>query len=134
MESTVLMFDIGLAIENDSGMATMTTTPQALRITLTRSEKVFGMLRDLEVPRSAVVSAEAVPEGLAALRGLRAPGLGLPGVRAIGTWRRRGEKSLVSVRRGQPAVRVRLTGQRFDTLLVGADDAAAVAGRLTAEG
>jgi hypothetical protein len=38
---------------------------------------------------------------------------------------------MVSVRRGQPAVRVRLTGQRFDTLLVGADDAAAVAGDLT---
>ncbi|MGY1662684.1 hypothetical protein ACI78Q_15810 [Geodermatophilus sp. SYSU D00705] len=112
-------------------MATMTTTPQTLRLTLTRSEKIFGLLRDLEVPRDSVTSVESVPDGLSVLRGLRAPGLGLPGVRAIGTWRRRGEKSLVSVRRGQPAVRVRLAGQRFDTLLVGADDAAAVAGELT---
>ncbi|MGY1824668.1 hypothetical protein [Geodermatophilus sp. SYSU D00079] len=111
-------------------MATVTTTPHTLRITLTRGEKLLGLLRDLEVPRDAVASVEAVPDGLSALRGLRAPGLGLPGVRAIGTWRRRGEKSLVSVRRGQPAVRLRLTGQRFDTVLVGADDAAALAGAL----
>jgi hypothetical protein len=48
----------------------------------------------------------------------------------MGTWRRRGEKSLVSVRRGQPAVRIRLEGARYDTLLVGADDAAALAGAL----
>jgi hypothetical protein len=126
------MFDIDIGVGNDNPMATVTTTPQTLRLTLTRGEKVLGLLRDLDVPRSAVESVEVVPDGLAAVRGLRAPGLGLPGVRAIGTWRRRGEKSLVTVRRGQPAVRVRLTGQRFDTLLVGADDAATLAGALTA--
>jgi hypothetical protein len=110
-------------------VATLSATPQTVTVTLSRSEKILGLLRDLEVPRAAVRAVEVVPDGQSALRGLRAPGLGLPR-RKIGTWRRRGEKTLVSVRRGQPAVRVRLTGQRFDTLLVGADDAAAVAGRL----
>jgi hypothetical protein len=110
-------------------MATLTATPQTLSVTLTRSEKLWGLLRDLEVPRSAVRSVDVVPDGVAAARGLRAPGLGLPS-RKVGTWRRRGEKTLVSVRRGQPAVRVRLSGQRFDTLLVGADDAGALAGEL----
>ncbi|MBB3086549.1 hypothetical protein [Geodermatophilus sabuli] len=113
-------------------MATVTTSPQTFTLTLTRGEKLLGLLRDLDVPRSAVESVDVVPDGLTAVRGIRAPGLGLPGVRAIGTWRRRGEKSMVSVRRGQPAVRVRLTGQRFDTLLVGADDAATLADALTA--
>ncbi len=112
-------------------MATVTTTPQTLTVTLSRSERVLGLLRDLEVPRSAVQAVEVVPDGLAATRGWRAPGLGLPGRRHIGTWRRRGEKTLVSVRRGQPAVQVRLTGQRFDTLLLGVDDPAAVADALT---
>ncbi|SNX97799.1 hypothetical protein SAMN06893097_108164 [Geodermatophilus sabuli] len=126
------MFDIGLAVDNDSPMATVTTSPQTFTLTLTRGEKLLGLLRDLDVPRSAVESVDVVPDGLTAVRGIRAPGLGLPGVRAIGTWRRRGEKSMVSVRRGQPAVRVRLTGQRFDTLLVGADDAATLADALTA--
>ncbi len=111
-------------------MATVTATPQTLTVTLSGSERVLGLLRDLEVPRSAVQAVEVVPDGLAAARGWRAPGLGLPGLRHIGTWRRRGEKTLVSVRRGQPAVRVRLIGQRFDTLLVGVDDPTAVAGAL----
>ena len=112
-------------------MAMITTTPRALRVTLSRTEKVVGLLRDLEVPRSAVTSVEVVPDGLSATSGLRAPGLALPGARRIGTWRGRGEKTLVSVRRDQPAVRVRLAGQRFTTLLVGTDDAATVAGALT---
>ena len=112
-------------------MATIETTQGTVRIRLTRTEKFFGLLRDLEVPRSAITAVEAVPSGLAAVRGLRAPGLGLPGVRAIGTWRRRGEKAYVSVRRNQPAVRLRLTGQRFDTVLVSSDDAAALAAELS---
>ena len=87
-------------------MATIETTTATLHVRLTRFEKFFGLLRDLEVPRSAITAVEAVPAGLRAVRGLRAPGLGLPGVRAIGTWRRRGEKSYVSVRRNQPAVRM----------------------------
>jgi hypothetical protein len=115
-------------------VATIETTPGTLRITLTRFEKFFGLLRDLEVPRSAITGVEAVPAGLAAVRGLRAPGLGLPGVRAIGTWRRRGEKAYVSVRRDQPAVRISLTGQRYDTVLVGADDATALAAELAPVG
>ena len=114
-------------------MATVTATPEALTVTLSRRERVLGLLRDLEVPRSAVRAVEVVPDGLAATRGLRAPGLALPGRRKVGTWRGRGEKTLVSVRRGQPAVRVRLAGQRFDTVLLGVDDAATVAGALTGE-
>jgi hypothetical protein len=69
---------------------------------------------------------------VAATQGLRAPGLGLPGLRKIGTWRGAGRRTLVSVRRGQPAVRVTLEGRRWDELLVGTDDAAAVAASLLA--
>ena len=112
-------------------MATIETTSGTLRVSLTRAEKVLGLLRDLEVPLPAVRSVAVVPDGLAAARGLRAPGLGLPGVRRIGTWRRRGSKTFVSVRRG-PAVRLELTGGRFDTVLVSADDAAAVAAAVDA--
>jgi hypothetical protein len=105
-----------LANENNGVMATLTTTPSALTVTLSRFEKFFGMLRDRTFPRSAVTAVELCPEGLHAVRGLRAPGLGLPGVRLVGTWRRRGAKSLVSVRGGQPAVRVTLTGVLLEQL------------------
>jgi hypothetical protein len=113
-------------------MATLQVTPPTLAVRLTTAEKLAGLLRDVEVPLSAVREVEVVPDPLGTLRGLRAPGLALPGVRKIGTWRRPGERTLVSIRRGQPAVQVRLDGQRWQTLLVGADDAAAVAAALTA--
>ncbi|TYP82886.1 hypothetical protein [Blastococcus xanthinilyticus] len=111
-------------------MATLQATPTTLTVRLTRGEKIAGLLHDVSVPRSSIREVDVVRDGPGAPRGLRAPGLGLPGLRKIGTWRRPGERTLVCVRRGQPAVRVRLEGQRYDTLLVGADDAAAVAASL----
>jgi hypothetical protein len=108
-------------------MATVHVTDETLTVRLSRGEKISGLLRDVEVPRSAVRTVEVEADALRAARGLRAPGLGLPGVRKIGTWRQRGERTLVSVRRNQPALRIRLDGQRYDTLLVGTDDAAKLA-------
>jgi hypothetical protein len=127
--TTFLNIDIVLIGEDDAAMASLETTPDTLRVRLTRAERLAGLLRDVEVPRSAVTGVDVVADPLCAVRGLRAPGLALPG-RRVGTWRRSGERTLVSVRRGQPAVRVRLAGQRLTTLLVGADDAAAVAARV----
>jgi hypothetical protein len=113
-------------------MAELQPTPPTLTLRLTRAEKILGMLRDVVVPLTAVDDVEAVTDPLAATRGLRAPGLALPGLRKIGTWRARGERALVCVRAGRPAVRVRLSGQRYDTLLVEADDATALAAQITA--
>jgi hypothetical protein len=113
-------------------MATVRTTPTALTVHLTRGEKLAGFTGDLEVPLPAVREVEVVDEPLREVPGLRSPGLALPGVRKIGTWRRRGERTFVSVRKEQPAVRIRLSGARFDVLLIGVDDAAAVAAALRA--
>jgi hypothetical protein len=121
-----------LAMRIVTVMATLQLRPPVLSLRLTRGEKVAGLLRDVDVPLSAVREVEVLPDALAAARGLRAPGLGLPGVRKIGTWRRSGRKTLVCVRRGQPAVRVRLEDERWDELLVGADDASAIAAALAA--
>ncbi|SFU03495.1 Pyridine nucleotide-disulphide oxidoreductase [Geodermatophilus amargosae] len=96
--------------------------PRFSRVAAVRPHQVF--------PRSAITSAEAVSDGLAAARGLRAPGLAIPGRRKIGTWRGRGARRFVDVRRGQPALRLRLQGQHYDELLIGHDDAAALAARL----
>lgn len=111
-------------------MSTIDVSDTSLTIRLSPVEKVFGLLRDQVVPRDAVTEVEVVPDGLSAVRGIRAPGLGLPGLRMIGTWRGRGAKRFVSVRRGQPALRVQLAGHRYDELLLGSDTAEQLASRL----
>lgn len=111
-------------------MATVQLTTETLTVHLTRAEKVLGLLRDLTVPLGAVEEVTVVPDALAAVRGLRAPGLGLPRLRMIGTWRRSGERTLVSVRRGEPALRLRLRSQRFTSVLVGLPDPAGTAAEI----
>ena len=124
------MFDNVLVVENSDAMATVQLTPTTVTVRFTRAEKFWGLVRDVDIDRAAVRGVDVVDEPLSAARGLRAPGLAWPGLRKIGTWRARGERSLVSVRRGRPAVRLRLEGARYDTVLVSTDDAAALAGAL----
>lgn len=112
-------------------MPAILVTPHHLRVTFTRSEKFLGLIHDVAVDRSSVTAVEVVENGLRAPRGLRAPGLGMPWVRKIGTWRRRGGlKILVSVRRGQPALRIALKDAPYDELVLGLDDAHEVADTL----
>lgn len=103
-------------------MAAMAIEGDELVVTLAFDEHLWGLLRDLRVPAASVTAVEVVPDGRRAARGLRAPGLGGP-QRLIGTWRARGDKQYVCVRRGRPAVKLTLAGERFDTVLVGLDEA-----------
>ena len=114
-------------------MTSILVSDDTLTVRLTPVSKVAGLLRDQVIPRSAVTAVEVVTDGLAAARGLRAPGLAIPGRRKVGTWRGRGVRRFVDVRRGQPALRLRLRlqGQHYDELLIGHHDAAALAARLT---
>lgn len=103
-------------------MATLHVSPATVRVELSRTEKLLGLLRDHSFATSAVTAVEVVDDGPGAVRGLRAPGLGLRR-RKVGTWRGRGRRTLVSVRSGQPAVRVSLRDQEFDEVLVSHPDA-----------
>ena len=107
-------------------MAAVSIDRTDLVVTLARNEKFWGLLRDLRVPITSISAVDVVPDGRRAVRGLRAPGLGGP-QRLIGTWRARGDKQYVCVRRNQPAVRITLDGERYRTVLIGSDDASRVA-------
>ena len=77
-------------------------------------------------PLAAVSSARVVRPARDAIRGIRAPGAGWPGVIALGHWRARGRHDFVAVYGHHAGVVVELAGQRFDRLVVSVDDPEAV--------
>lgn len=111
-------------------MATLDLTPTALHIRFTVGEKLLGLLHDLEVPLVAIAEVHHVDDALRAARGIRAPGLAIPGRRKIGTWRR-GGRTAVAVRRGLPAIHLRLTDHHYNGVLVSHPHAAHWAARIT---
>jgi hypothetical protein len=112
-------------------MSTVELSGDTLAIHLTPLERAGGLLKDLRIPVTAIVSAAAVPDGLRAARGLRAPGLAIPGRVKVGTWRGRNARSYVAVRPG-PALRLRLAGLTYDTVVVSTPNAVHLASQLQA--
>jgi hypothetical protein len=91
-------------------------------------EKAEGMHRDIRVPLGAVTGVRVVDTAWdGELRGIRAPGTGLPNVIAVGTRRGSFGKDFAAVHGKGPAVVVDLEGADFTRLVVTADDAAAMA-------
>jgi hypothetical protein len=110
-------------------MTVLTLTDDRLDVRFSPGEKVMGLIRDVSVPRSAVTGAAVVQSWRDEVRGFRV-GLGLPRVRLLGTWRWKGHRQLVDLRRGVPAVRVTLRDSRYDELLLSTPDADVLAAEL----
>jgi hypothetical protein len=68
-------------------MSSIHVSDDTLTVRMAPLTKLAGLLRDQRIPLTAVTAVEVVQDGLAAARGLRAPGLALPGRRKVGTWR-----------------------------------------------
>ena len=101
-------------------------------------EKAEGMHGEIRLPLSAVTAVRSVDDPWPELRGIRAPGTGVPNVIAVGTRRGGFGKDFAAVHGKGPAVVVELEGAEYGRLVVTADDAAARAatirealGRLT---
>ncbi|MGA9856667.1 MAG: hypothetical protein WBQ18_02325 [Solirubrobacteraceae bacterium] len=105
-------------------MARIEVQGDDLVVSLTSLEKLAALRREVRVPLSAVSSACVDPDPWSALRGMRAPGTGIPGVVAYGLRRMTGEAPDFAAVHGRgPAVRVDLcTGAPFGRLLVTDDD------------
>jgi hypothetical protein len=67
-------------------------------------EKLGALHGVVRIPRSAVTAVRVVDQPFAEIRGLRFPGTGVPGVVALGTWRRERARDFVCVYRGQRGV------------------------------
>lgn len=90
-------------------------------------EKIAGLHGDFRFPLSAITAVEVDHDPLSSVRGIRAPGLHVPGRVKIGTWRRSGGKTFALARRSTPAVRLDLTGQPYCRMVISVGDAAEAA-------
>lgn len=111
-------------------MATLRREGDEVVLKLNDLEKAGALHGDVRVAGAAVREARVSTTPFRDLRGIRAPGTGVPGAVALGTWRYRGGKDFAVLYRGGPAVIVELDGVEFRRLLVSAHDAADVAAAL----
>ena len=104
-------------------MATLTTDAGALVVQLSALEKLAAFRGDVRVALSAVTDVEVEPDPWSALRGIRAPGTGWPGVIAYGVRHYRGGTDFVAILSHRPAVRVELDETSpFARLLISIED------------
>lgn len=104
-------------------MARVRVAGDELLVDLTGLEKLEGFRGNISVPTSAVRDVRFTEDPWSELRGIRAPGTGVPGVIAVGTRRGQGFKDFAAVHGKGPAVVVELDGAAFDRLVVTEDDA-----------
>lgn len=111
-------------------MARLRLDGDELVLDLSGLEKVEGFHGDIRLPRSSVREVRATEDPWSELRGIRAPGTGVPGVVAVGTRRGGGHKDFAAVHGTGSAIVVELEGADFDRLVVTEDDAVAAADEL----
>lgn len=112
-------------------MATITTNAGHLSVELGRWERLAALHGDVTVERRHVARARVSDTPFAELRGFRLPGTGVPGLIAMGRWRRRHGADFVLLRRGDRAVVIELApGAPYRRLIVGCRDPEAVVAAL----
>jgi len=112
-------------------MATLRREGDEVVLKLNDLEKAGALHGDVRVPAASVTAVRVTQTPFRELRGIRAPGTGIPGVVALGTWRTRDGKEFAAVYRGGPAVVVELEGAPYRRLIVSAHDAADVVAALS---
>lgn len=89
-------------------MAELDMKADGLYVRLSLREKLGALGGDRFVPRGSIESVQYLDNARTAIRGLRLPGTGLPGVIALGTWRTRSTADLVAVYRNNPGYAIDL--------------------------
>ncbi len=108
-------------------MAELQIEDPELVLRLSSVEKMEGLHGDVRVPLSAVTGARSVDDVWQELRGMRAPGTGVPGTLAVGTWRGGFGKDFAVVHGHGPGVVVEVSGAEYARLLVSMADAEPIA-------
>lgn len=107
-------------------MAKVTIGVDSLRVELGFWERVLGVHSSLTIPAANVVGAQALGKGWFWGLGLRV-GTGVPGVAIAGAFLKKGDWAYVSWFRKQEVLQINLTGHRYSRVIVGVDNAKALA-------
>ena len=115
-------------------VASVLIDDRTVTVCLSSTEKIEALHGNLTVPRTAVVQARAVPNGLTEVHGPRMAA-GWPGVSTVGTVRDFApafDSVTFAVCHGpRPAVVLDLAGQPYDRIVVTVDHPDQIVGRLT---
>jgi hypothetical protein len=103
-------------------MARISITDGHLTVQLRGINRIWALRKGLTVPLSQVRGATVDPGARREAKGRRSPGLHIPGIAAVGTFHREGERILWEVYRGDRAVVIQLSGEPYDRLIVEVKD------------
>ena len=112
-----------VTVDRDRGL--LVVVPRGL-------SKLWGLVRRIDVPLAHVRGATQDPGAAEDHKGLRAPGLAMPGHKWTGTWRKAGERHYWNVTGGADAVVVELQEERFQRLYLSVDDPRSVVDAINA--
>ena len=90
-------------------------------------EKVGGLTGNIVVPLSHVRGATDDPTFIEHDLGFRSGGTGFPGLIAEGHFRKNGDRLLAMWRKGEQVVVIELEYEKWDRLVIGCEDARALA-------
>jgi hypothetical protein len=110
-------------------MATIAVDGNDLVVRLSALEKIGALRGNIRVPLASVRAVRVSDSPWSELRGIRAPGTGLPGVISLCTRRGPGVHDFVAVYGRRPALVIEMTGASFDRLVVSCTNAAEAAAR-----
>jgi hypothetical protein len=103
-------------------MAHLEVDADAVAVRLSTPEEIGALHGDVVVPLDHVSRARAVGDLWEEIRGMRAPGTGIPHVIMLGTTRGQGFHDFCAVHGRRPGVVVELHDDAFSRLLVTVED------------
>ena len=115
---------------------TLLLDQRQLEIVLTRAERLLaGQRGALRFERSSIARLQLTDDPATWLRGVRAPGVHIPRVVSLGTWRSAQGDDFVAVRHGRPGVVIDLEGDdRYSRLILSTRHGSALAKALRLDG
>ena len=105
-------------------MPQITVTDTEFVVDLSKLEQLAALTKSRSIPRSCITSARIDVDVLKHL-GFRAPGTGMPGVIAAGTFYKQGDRQFVYWHKGETPIVVELEHDKYDRLIIGLDPATA---------